>query len=175
MVSLNTCWRISVQFSFNLQFPSSGQESSRSVFTINGNENVLMLHGDLHVSWWNPRKPLGTIDDVQNTIARGTTRIGHNTDQSRIVMNNPKLSKVHVIIEAKKDGITVQDKGSKGCKVWARRLKPGIGYNLEYRQSLCLGGVVLAHFQALGRMWRTTQRTLFQRLLRLWNTQVLQW
>ena len=130
----------------------------------------------LHVSWWNPRKPLGTIDDVQNTIARGTTRIGRNTDQSRIVMNNPKLSKVHVIIEAKKDGITVQDKGSsKGCKVWVRRLKPGIGYNLEYRQSLCLGGVVLAHFQALGRMWRTTQRTLFQRLLRLWNTQVLQW
>ena len=70
------------------------------------------------MSWWNPRKPLGTIDDVQNTIARGTTRIGRNTDQSRIVMNNPKLSKVHVIIEAKKDGITVQDKGSsKGCKV----------------------------------------------------------
>ena len=75
---------------------------------------------------------LGTlvIDDHSHNITSGTFKIGRDPTQCDIVINNPMLSKVHVIIEAEADGITVQDEGSRnGTKKGKKTLKPSVRYN----------------------------------------------
>ena len=72
---------------------------------------------------------LGTLllDDHSHNITRGTVKIGRDPTQCDVVINNPMLSKVHVIIEAEVDGITVQDGGSSnGTKKGKKSLKPGV-------------------------------------------------
>ena len=80
---------------------------------------------------------LGTlvIDDHSHNITRGTFKIGRDPTQCDLVINNPMLSKVHIIIEAEADGVTVQDGGSSnGSKKGKMSLKPGV----RYINSFCL-------------------------------------
>ena len=77
---------------------------------------------------------LGTlvVDGNSHNITRGTYKIGRDPAQCDIVLNNPLLSKLHLIIEAEADGITVHDSGSsngtKKVKEGKRKtsLKPGV-------------------------------------------------
>ena len=57
---------------------------------------------------------LGTlvVDGNSRNITRGTYKIGRDPAQCDIVINLPMLSKLHLIIEAEADGITVHDVGS---------------------------------------------------------------
>ena len=70
------------------------------------------------------------IDGLSHHITRGTFKIGRDPTQCDIVINNPMLSKVHVVIEAEADGLTVQDEGSRnGTKKGKKTLKPRVRYN----------------------------------------------
>lgn len=98
----------------------------------------------------NKNRILGTLvvgDDTHN-ITRGRFKIGRDPEQCDIVINNQHLSKIHVTIEAEADWVTVQDeRSSNGTKKGKMSLKPGVMYNLEDGESLCLGGAVLAKFR----------------------------
>ena len=77
---------------------------------------------------------LGTlvVDGNLHNITRGTYKIGRDPALCDIVINLPMLSKLHLVIEAEADGITVHDVGSrngtKKGKEGQRKmiLKPGV-------------------------------------------------
>ena len=67
------------------------------------------------------------IEDQSHDITRGIIKIGRDPVKCDIVVKNPKLSLVHVIIEAEADGITVHDEGSSnGTRKGKMNLKPGV-------------------------------------------------
>ena len=72
---------------------------------------------------------LGTLvgDEDSHIITKGTYKIGRDPTQCDIVINNQMLSKVHLIIEAEADGITVQDeRSSNGTKLGKKSMKPRV-------------------------------------------------
>ena len=84
-------------------------------------------------------------------ITRGVFRIGRDS-KCEIFINNPSVSKVHAVIEAESDGITVHDeRSSNGTRKGGMRLKPDSRYNLTDGEELLIGNVV-ARFSLLDRM-----------------------
>ena len=88
------------------------------------------------------------IGDDQYDITGGETKIGRDP-LCKIWIKNPSLSRVHAVIEADQDGVTIHDnKSSNGSKKSGMTLKPQVRYNLENGDKLKLGDL-LATFKTV--------------------------
>ena len=82
------------------------------------------------------------IGDERHKIKKGAQKIGRDP-KCEIFINSLTVSRVHAVIDAEEDGITVQDEGSSnGTKKDQMSLKPGGRYILTNGEQLTLGNVV---------------------------------
>ena len=82
------------------------------------------------------------INGDKHSLIRGETKIGRDP-LCNISIKNPSLSRVHAIIEADSDGVTIHDnKSSNGTKKGSMQLKPHVRYNLENGDNIKLGDIV---------------------------------
>ena len=82
------------------------------------------------------------IGDERHKIMKGAQKIGRDP-KCEIFINSLTVSRVHAVIDAEEDGITVQDEGSSnGTKKDHMSLKPGGRYILINGEQLTLGNVV---------------------------------
>ena len=82
------------------------------------------------------------IGDERHKIMKGAQKIGRDP-RCEIFINSLTVSRVHAVIDAEEDGITVQDEGSSnGTKKDQMSLKPGGRYILTNGEQLTLGNVV---------------------------------
>ena len=90
------------------------------------------------------------IGEDQYDICGGETKIGRDP-LCKIWVKNPSLSRVHAVIEADQDGVTIHDnKSSNGTKKGGMNMKPQVRYALEDGDRIKLGDL-LATFKAVSR------------------------
>ena len=83
------------------------------------------------------------VGGTKHALVEGENRIGRDP-VCQICINNPSLSRIHAVIEADQDGVTVHDnKSSNGSKKKGMVLKPHVRYNLEHGDTLKLGDIVV--------------------------------
>ena len=83
------------------------------------------------------------IGEDHYDITGGETKIGRDP-LCKIWIKNPSLSRVHAVIEADQDGVTIHDnKSSNGTKKGGMSLKPHVRYNLESEDKLKLGDLLV--------------------------------
>ena len=82
-----------------------------------------------------------TINGDVYEVLKGETKIGRDP-LCHVFINNPNLSRVHAIIEAENDGVTVHDnRSSNGSKKGSLVLKPHVRYDLRDGDQLKLGNL----------------------------------
>ena len=83
------------------------------------------------------------VGGTKHALVEGDNRIGRDP-VCQIRISNPSLSRIHAVIEADQDGVTVHDnKSSNGSKKKGMVLKPHVRYNLEHGDTLKLGDIVV--------------------------------
>ena len=88
------------------------------------------------------------IGEDHYDITGGETKIGRDP-LCKIWIKNPSLSRVHAVIEADQDGVTIHDnKSSNGTKKGGMNMKPQVRYNLENGDKLKFGDL-LATFKTV--------------------------
>ena len=88
------------------------------------------------------------IGEDHYDITGGETKIGRDP-LCKIWIKNPSLSRVHAVIEADQEGVTIHDnKSSNGTKKGGMNMKPQVRYNLENGDTLKFGDL-LATFKTV--------------------------
>ena len=88
------------------------------------------------------------IGDTSYDITGGETKIGRDP-LCKIWIKNPSLSRIHAVIDADQDGVTIHDnKSSNGTKKGGMSMKAQVRYNLDNGDKIKIGNI-FATFEAV--------------------------